>query len=92
MRFLACSTRPVAMGAVGAGVLAGAILFAPVPSAQADPAPAPPSSCTVAASCVDGNASTSVGRPQPRVARRLAVRLPIRLGLLPLRLGRRALR
>ena len=74
------SVRP----ALSAVVLAAAILFGPVPLAQADPAPAPvpPSQ--------DSGQPQQRQTPPPAGARGLAVRLPIRLGLLPLRVGRLA--
>lgn len=90
------SARRAAAGAAAAGCLAGAMLFGPIPSAQAAPPP-PPAHCTVEPSCTAVKAPGGVTPQQPPNAvgwgtRALAVRLPIRLGLLSLRLGRLAWR
>lgn len=98
MLFFLRSARRAAAGAVGTGLVVGTILLGPAPLAQADPtpAPAPPAHCTVDPSCTPGAAPQSPQPPPaagyPLGARGLAIRLPIRLGLLPLRLGRFAWR
>ena len=44
----ACAARRAVAAAIGAGAVAGAILFGTVPSALADPPPPPPPGCSAA--------------------------------------------
>jgi heme-binding protein len=46
MLLSACAPRRAVAAAIGAGAIAGAILFGTVPSALADPPPPPPPGCS----------------------------------------------